>query len=54
MHDTYKMAIIPPNEVALMIAAFLLGFADATVHTNIIAVTGNQHNYVKKIYYKII
>ena len=42
MRDTYNMAIIPPNELALMIAAFLLGYTDATVNTNIISLTGNE------------
>ena len=40
MHDTDSMAIIPPNEVALMIGAGFLGFADGTLNTNIIAMIG--------------
>ena len=47
MHDTYNMAIIPPNEVALMIGAFLLGYADGTLNTNLIAMIGkgNKRNF---------
>ena len=49
MHDTYNMAIIPPNEAALMVAAFLLGYADGILNTNLIALIGNDNTLEHKI-----
>jgi len=40
MHDSTAIAIIEPIESLLMLGAFLLGFADGTINTNLIAMIG--------------
>jgi len=44
MHDTHNIAIIAPNETALMVGAVLLGIADGVLNTNLIAMIGKEKN----------
>ena len=48
MQDTNNMALIPPNEIALMIGAVLLGFADGVLNTNLIVMIGTTHPSISK------